>query len=457
LAFLGLILMPQPRLAKQSTGLGVIALYILGLVWLWYCNSSYHQHWYPHLGVGLLMIAPLLILGAVSLVDCGAVDVRRARLQVGKLFRRTHWPTDLTLCQSLPEVLELQDAIQNEASPALALLDHARVEIRAAALSALSYRVHWRPWQAEFVQAVVQRSEQPAVRAAAIRALAFSRDALVVETLAKSLRDEAPEVRRAAAEVLFWDSERRWGWVRFGVHEALSDPQLGDDGPLPLGGVDLPPQAVEDLNEWASEGGQTTIRASLTLANYYGHVLNARPDREAIAAELQDKVLNPQAPTRLRIELAHLLFEQNLLDRAALEGLLAHDHPVSLRLLGVDAILLSGPFPPAVATLRQIARMPNREIALDVAQIAQRRLGVDLGLDLLKPPAPQSRTGAEITRRVMQWAAHTPTDDAEPDQDDDRPVRSTAKSRPDSEWDLPPLQSRASDSSPGPSPRVGHY
>src|SRR5204863_6480134 len=130
--------------------------------------------------------APLLILGAVSLVDCGAVDLRRARLQVGKLLRRTHWPADLTLCQSLPEVLELQDAIQNEAAPALALLDHARVEVRAAALAALSYRVHWRPWQAELVQAAVQRSEQPAVRAAAIRALAFSRDWLVVETLAKS-------------------------------------------------------------------------------------------------------------------------------------------------------------------------------------------------------------------------------------------------------------------------------
>src|SRR5439155_17667859 len=54
LAFLGLILLPQPRLAKPATGLAVIAVYILGLVWLWYSNSAYHQHWYPHLAVGVL-------------------------------------------------------------------------------------------------------------------------------------------------------------------------------------------------------------------------------------------------------------------------------------------------------------------------------------------------------------------------------------------------------------------
>ena len=43
------------------------------------------------------------------------------------------------------------------------------------------------------------------------------------ETIAAALRDSAPEVRRAAAEVLLWDGERRWGWVRFSVHAALAD------------------------------------------------------------------------------------------------------------------------------------------------------------------------------------------------------------------------------------------
>src|SRR5439155_3907747 len=132
------------------------------------------------------------------------------------------------------EVLALQDAVQTEAAPALALLDHPRAEVRVAALAALSYRKTWRPWQAELVQSVIQRAAEPAVRAAGIRALAFSRDPFVVETLAKSLRDREPEVRRAAAEVLFWESERRWGWVRFSVHEALSDAALGKEGPLPL-------------------------------------------------------------------------------------------------------------------------------------------------------------------------------------------------------------------------------
>src|SRR5687767_11839209 len=50
-ALLALTLLPQPRLAQPSTGLAVIALYILAQVWLWNTNSAYRQHWYPHLAI----------------------------------------------------------------------------------------------------------------------------------------------------------------------------------------------------------------------------------------------------------------------------------------------------------------------------------------------------------------------------------------------------------------------
>ena len=45
-------------------------------------------------------------------------------------------------------------------------------------------------------------------------------------------------------------------------------------------------------------------------------------------------------------------------------------------------------------------------IEADTADIVQRRLGVDLGLPASQPlPPVQSRQAADVTRRVMAWAA----------------------------------------------------
>ena len=61
----------------------------------------------------------------------------------------------------------------------------------------------------------------------------------------------------------------------------------------------------------------------------------------------------------------------------------------------------------AVAALHDLARLPNREIALATAEVVQRRLGVNLGLPRGQAmPAVQSRQAAEIARRVPRWAAH---------------------------------------------------
>jgi hypothetical protein len=60
--------------------------------------------------------------------------------------------------------------------------------------------------------------------------------------------------------------------------------------------------------------------------------------------------------------------------------------------------------------LRDIARLPNREMALASADALQRRLGVDLGLALGEPlPALHTRQAADVTRRLMRWAAHQDT------------------------------------------------
>jgi hypothetical protein len=403
-----LVLLPQPRLTAPSTGLAVIAVYVLAQVWLWYCVGQYHRHWYPHFALGALLLAPILLFAAVTLVRSGVHDLRRARFVARSLLRRRDWPKDLSYCATLPEVMALRETVHSDAAPALALLDDERPVIRIAALSALAYRRNWQPSQSEIVRNVAERASEPEVRAAAIRALAHTRDRGQVETIAHFLSDPSPLVRQAAAEVLFWDGERRWPWARFGVHAALADPALREDGPLPLAGAALPPSALSDLREWAAEGGAQSVRAAVTLAAYYGQAMCGGPN-DAIAADIRHTVLDPSAPTVLRTELAQLLLEHRQLDGYHLSSLLATDQPVPLRLLAADAVLAAGPNEDAIAALYEIARRPNREIALAAAQVVQRRLGVDLGVKAPLPPV-QSRFAAEITRRVMEWAAGGPYD-----------------------------------------------
>jgi hypothetical protein len=423
----GIWLLPQPRLANPVPAIVLGGLYFGSLLWLRTFGIA-RVDWYISLASGVLLAALLVAYADFWLDWCGAPALRRARRCVDRLLRRSAWPSDLSLCQTLPEVTGLREAVAEEVTPALALLTHARTEVRAAALAALAYRRTWRTGEAERVQATARRSPEPAVRAAAIRALANTSDPFQVETIAAALRDAAPEVRRAAAEVLLWDGERRWNWVRFSVHAALADPELRKDGPLPLGGVTLPPQAIRDLHEWAGEGGRLGIRSAQTLVGYYAQIVNSRPDAAAVVEELRKKVLDPQTATPLRVELAQMLAEQRQLDAATRDGLISADNPIPVRLVGAEAALATGPDAKAEQSLREIARRPNREIALAVAQLVQRRLGVDLGIDLHRPPPPQSRRGAEITRRVMEWAAE-PKKGSNPD----------LPKRPPTDWDIGPL------------------
>jgi len=93
-----------------------------------------------------------------------------------------------------------------------------------------------------------------------------------------------------------------------------------------------------------------------------------------------------------------------------LERMLDSSQPGPLRLLAAEALLQNGEDPRAVDAVREVARLPNREIAIAAAVIVQKWLRVDMGLPLGQPPPPpQSKPGAEVTRRVMQWAAHRPT------------------------------------------------
>jgi hypothetical protein len=327
-----------------------------------------------------------------------------------RLATRTDWPTDLAECKNLPEVKALREALTADASPALALLHHSRSQVRVAALAALEFRNHWRVGQAEMVLKVARSSREPAVRAGAVTALANLEDRALVEQLVEFLRDEAPEVRKAANEALLWDTANRWGWIRHGVRLALADPMLQPDGPLRFDGIVLKDEALKDLTAWAAEKGSLGVRAALTLAAHYGRLLNEQPG-SSLVRYLKQELANAQAAPTLRVELAQLLKNSGELDRPMLEEMVDAVNPAPLRLIAADVLLANNrdadfPHPRALQALRDISRLPNREMALTAADVVQRRLGIDMGLALGQALPPlHSRLAADVTRRLMQWAS----------------------------------------------------
>jgi HEAT repeat protein len=396
---------------RDPVGPSIIALYVIALAWLWLGTRGLGD-WYTHLAQAILLVMPLLVFALQILTDSGAPAIRRAQALASALASRRDWPSDRAACRSLPEVKALREALHVDAAPALALLRNKRVEVRIAALAALEFRQNWRPRQPEIVLQLAMRAEEPLVRAAALAALGNVNERAVVEALAEFLRDPAWEVRRAATEAVLWDTEHRWGWVRHAIRRALGDPACLEDGPLYGDGQPLTPDAVADLTAWSGEKGAVGIRAAATLGAHYSRVLSEGATPQFVE-HLRRQLTDPHSPPPLRVELARLLRANEELDTEVLEQLIDPANPAPLRLHAVEALLERGDHPGARAALHDLARLPNREIALAIAALVQRRLGVDLGLPTGEPLPPiHSRQAAEVTRRVLAWAtAHDQVDD----------------------------------------------
>jgi hypothetical protein len=389
-------------------GPSVITLYLVALAWLWFGDGR--DDWYTHLAKAVLLVVPLCVFAQQTLIESGATAIRRARTLADRLATRKDLPGDPAACRALPEVKAFRAALAIDASPALVLLTHPRTEVRVAALTALEFRRDWKPGQAELVLQTAQRAEQPAVRAAAVAALAYVDDRTLVEAVSQFLHDPSVEVRRAATEALFWDTERRWAWVRFAVRRVLADPLYQGDGALCHSGELLTQEAVNDLTAWCAEKGVLAQRAALTLAAHFSRALSEHPDTTLVQS-LRLQLADAHTPAVLRVELGRLLQYNQELEVGLLEHLLDVSNPAPLRLIAVETLLSEhdddGPLRgTAVTTLRDLARLPNREIALATADVIQRRLGVDLGMGLGQPLPPiHTRQAAEVTRRVMLWAA----------------------------------------------------
>jgi hypothetical protein len=406
---------------RQSFGTTIIALYLVALAWLW-CSSSVTD-WYATLAKAMMLAVLLGAFASQTLHDSGAPAIRRARLLADRLANRKDWPAEPSACRSLPEVKAFRTALGIDATPALALLLHPRLEVRVAALGALEFRKDWRPGQAEIVLQTAQRAENPEVRAAAMWALANLEERPLVEAVALFMHDPSPIVRRAATEAVLWDTERRWNWIRYTVRRVLADSLYANDGALVHEGQLLSADAINDLTGWCAEKGILAIRASLTLGHHYGRAMTEQPD-EKLLRTLKQQLADPQTPAVLRIELGRLLQHYQELDLPLLEVLLQASNPAPLRLIAVEVLLAEYSDQPSASAglgvLRELARLPNREIALRTADVIQRRVGIDLGLAVGQPLPPiHSPQAADITRRVIAWAGQN---DLPENVDDSRPL-----------------------------------
>lgn len=415
---------------SQPIGPSIVTLYLTAVAWLWFGDGV--NDWFTHLSKGVLIGIPILIFGYQTLIESGAPVLRRANGLANRLANRQDWPTDLLQCRALPEVKAFRAALAYDAAPALAMLQNPRVEVRVAALAALEFRKDWRPGQAELVMQIAQRAEEPIVRAAAVLALGNLEDRMMIETLAQFLNDPSREVRRAAVESILWESENRWGWIRFAIRRTMSDPLFKDDGPLLPEGQLLMPEVVKDLTAWCAEKGLISARAGETLAAHYNRLLCEQADPTLVAL-IRNQLADPQTPAILRLELGRVMQVHQELDEPLLEQLLDPGTPATLRLIACETILSQEQETQlrdtAVAGLRDLGRLPNREIALGTADVVQRRLNVDLGICLGAAsgglPPINSRQATDIIRRLIAWSTQG-----------DEDLEQSGGPRPGSRWSI---------------------
>jgi hypothetical protein len=394
-----------PQGLREPTSAAIVMLYGIALSWL-VLGTKGTDDWFSHMAQAVLLVVALGYFAVQCLVESGAPALRRARRLAQQLGRRRAWPDQLHECRSLPEVKALREAVHFEAGPALSLLADPRPELRIAALTALEFRQNWRPGQPQIVLQLAQRAVEPEIRAAAIRALANVEDRNIIEAVAEFLHDASPLVRQTATEALLENTEKNWPWIRLAVRRALTEPICQDDGPLRHEGEPLTAEAVSDLTAWTAEKGVQALRAALTLGCHYQRQLSLSSDA-ILVEKMRRQLADGRTPALLRLELARVLYTHRELDDDLMRQLIDAENPAPLRLIAVEALLDEGQSAEASAALHELARMPNREIALGVAQVVQRRLGVDLGLPRDQPLPPlHSTEAAEIARRVLAWATH---------------------------------------------------
>ena len=400
----GLLLIRHKQVWRPPASGLLILLYLMALAWLWPVTRTAPDAGTRLARGGFVLVAVGLLI-VHDLARTGLEPRRRAAKLGRRLVGRTRWPAYPAGYAELPEVVALADALAVDSGPGLGLLADARPEVRTAALTAIGGRPAWRPGEAELIVKAVTDATEVGVRVAGLTALRTAASAPVVAAVAGHLRDRVPEVRQAAALALL-DGPDCWPLIRDAVRDALADPVLTADGPLP-GADRLTPLAACDLTTWAADGEPLATRSTRTLVAYYGHALK-RADRPAVPAEVARQVTDPLTPPGLRVELANLLRVTGLMTPDLLDRMTDIDQPGPLRMVAAEMLLAWNPAnPDAIDVLRGLGRQSNRETALAIARLLQKYLRLDMGLPA-GPLSPTSKPAAEVAKRVLTWATGRP-------------------------------------------------
>lgn len=405
-----LVFLKRHPVWHPSTAPSIIILYLIALGWCWLVERVRPHPVLPFVQ-GVLTLGAVGLFALHHLLSSGAESLRKAMRATQRIQARRQWPENLLDCRSLRDVIRLRASLDRSAVPALALLQDPRPEVQAAALGALEYRPFWRPGEVEFVLKVGTASLEPSVRALTAYALAGVQSEDHIAQLASMLRDPSAEVRRAAAEALLWDGDRRWPLAREAIHAALADTRQKYDGPLFLGPVHLSELAINDLTQWAAERPPIAGRAIDILIDHYHRILSSG-DQPEFAHHLAQQMLSADIAPALRTELAELLRDHQLLTPELLDRLTNADQPGPLRLLAAEVMLRNNPNDSdGLDVLRGLARQPNREMALAVGAILQNVLNLPIGLPADgELPAAGSKMAADVAKRVLAWANGSPLD-----------------------------------------------
>lgn len=355
-----------------------------------------------HLNLAVSLLIPVGLFVRRELSVTGG-NARRVKFLIRELLARKEWPTSYDVYRTCPRIRALREGLAENAAPALPLLTHDDVRIQVAVLTALEFHPTWRKDQVEVILQRAQTSTEPAVRTAAVLALAEVTKPRHLTDLVAFLRDPSAEVRRAAGMAVLWDAGPRWSTIRAEVRQALAAPHAAKDGALPCSGA-LPAAALADLASWSGESGLIGRRATQTVVRHCQKAIHEDGSPEAIA-RVVNLVTDNQVPAGLRVELAHQLQKADVFPPDVASRLLGPQQPTMLRLAAAGAVLSQRSEPRAIEVLREAGRQPNREIALAAAVIVQKYLSFDMGLPVGgQMPVVNSREAADVTRRVSKWA-----------------------------------------------------
>jgi HEAT repeats len=409
---------------RATRSLFLIAFYAVAALVLRFNSPDFNSPFTHCLLAASLLLPVALFVRREIAATIG--EARRAKFVIRQFLARRDWPESFAEYREDPMVRALRHGLEDDAAPVLPLLAHEDVRIQVAALTALEAFPTWHVGQVEVILQRAQFTDQPAVRAAAVLALADVRKDRHLQALLNFLRDPYEEVRLAAATAVLWDAGRRWPVVRTQIRWALAAQHAERDGPLPCSGS-LPPDAVNDLVTWSAEAGAIGKRATQTLIRHCKKLI-VEDGSSAAVSRVAALVENSKVPPALRVELAHRLQKADVFPPGVAGRLLGPAQPTMLRLLAAGAVLSHRQDPRAVEVLREAGRQPNREIALAAAQVIQKYLSVDMGLPVGgEKPAPNSREAVEVARNVHRWATEAPSHStAETPADAELPVSDAA-------------------------------